>query len=141
MHLICSIRRFVHKGLWPLIVVVVSSAPRCVDATGKVDRSRAGEMLLGHEIDMMEEWVYPFATVEASWLPVVNISAMGRAFGVRPATIRRFRWGYSLAPREHLLAESVWYTIWHQHEDDHTQLLRTTLRVGVNGKVIEKFEW
>ena len=89
----------------------------------------------------MEEWIYPYATVEAYWLPVVNLSAMGRAFGVRPAAIRQFRWGYSLAPRGHFLAQSVWYTIWHQSEDEPTQLQRTTLRVDSDGKVIEQLVW
>jgi len=141
MNIICRIKRFVHKGSVPPIAVILLLAPHCVDASGKIDHSRAGEMLLRHEIGMMEEWVYPYATVEAYWLPVVNISAMGRAFGVRPAAIRKFRWGRSLAPRGHNLAESVWYTIWHQGEGGATTLRRTTLRVGVDGRVIEKFEW
>ena len=140
-NIIYRTRRFVFKAAWPLLIVALSTAPRCADATGTVDRSRAGERLLRHEVGMMEEWVYPYATVEAYWLPVVNVSAMGRAFGVRPSAIRQFRWGRSLAPRGHFLARTFWYTIWHQSEGNSTLMRRTTLRVGVDGRVIEKFEW
>ena len=91
MNIIYRTRRFVFKAAWPLLIVALSTAPRCADATGTIDRSRAGERLLQHEVGMMEEWVYPYATVEAYWLPVVNVSAMGRAFGVRPSAIRQFR--------------------------------------------------
>lgn len=91
MNISGKIIRFLQKGIWPLVMVAVSPVPRCADTTGDVDRSRAGETLLKHEVGMMEEWVYPYATVDANWLPIVNISAMGRAFGVRPAAIRQFR--------------------------------------------------
>ena len=141
MNIYGKIIRFLQKGIWPLIMVVVSPVPRCADTTGDVDRSRAGEMLLKHEVWMMEEFVYPYATVDVRWLPIVNISAMGRAFRVRPAAIRQFRWGHSLAPQQHFLAQSVWYTIWHQSEDDLTRVRRTTLRVDPGGRVIEAREW
>ena len=87
MNIYDKIIRFLQKGIWPLIMVVVSPVPRYADTTGDVDRSRAGEMLLKHEVWMMEEFVYPYATVDVRWLPVVNISAIGRAFQVRPAGV------------------------------------------------------
>ncbi|MEE3257752.1 MAG: hypothetical protein VX293_00945 [Candidatus Latescibacterota bacterium] len=124
-----------------LVAAVAAAGSSWADKVRDVDRSRAGEMLLRHEVRMMEEYVYPYATVEARWLPLANISAMGRAFHVRPAAIRRFRWGYSMAPSGHVLEKSVWYTIWHQSESDRVIVNRTTLRVDELGRVIEERVW
>ncbi|MCH2661105.1 hypothetical protein MK163_11715, partial [bacterium] len=89
------------SGRWLLVAAVVAAGAGWADKIGVVDRRRAGETLLQHEVRMMEEYGYPYATVDARWLPTVTISAMGRAFHVRPAAIRRFRWGYSMAPKGH----------------------------------------
>ena len=124
-----------------LVAAVVAAGAGWADKIGDVDCRRAGETLLQHEVQMMEEYVYPYATVDARWLPIVTISAMGRAFHVRPAAIRRFRWGYSMAPKGHGLEQSVWYTIWHKSESDLALLRRTTLRVDELGRVIEERVW
>lgn len=133
---------FLGQGILLLPIALISLVPNFADSREGVDRSRAGEVLLRHEVEMMEEFVYPYATVDVRWLPVVNISAIGRAFHVRPAAIRQFRWGYSLAPRGHILAQTVWYTIWHRSEDDPERICRTTLRVDADdGRIIEEREW
>ena len=129
------------SGRWLLVAAVVAAGAGWADKIEDVDRRRAGETLLQHEVQMMEEYVYPYATVDARWLPTVTISAMGRAFHVRPAAIRRFRWGYSMAPKGHGLEQSVWYTIWHQSESDPALVRRTTLRADARGRVIEAREW
>ena len=133
--------QFMRSVLCLLVAAVVASGSVWADKARDVDRSRAGQLLLRHEVRMMEEYVYPYATVDARWLPTVTISAMGRAFHVRPAAIRRFRWGYSMAPKGHGLEQSVWYTIWHQSESDPALVRRTTLRVDARGRVIEAREW
>ena len=132
--------QFMSSVICLLVAAVVASGSGWADKARDVDRSRDGQLLLRHEVRMMEEYVYPYATVEARWLPIANISAMGRAFHVRPAAIRRFRWGYSMAPSGHVLEQSVWYTIWHQSESDPALVRRTTLRVDARGRVIEARE-
>ena len=141
MEAIGKISKFLRGSLWLLVATVITAGPDSIDKIGNVDRSRIGETLLRHEVRMMEECVYPYATVDARWLPTVTISAMGRVFHVRPAAIRRFRWGYSMAPERHVLEESVWYTIWHQSENDSAIVHRTTLRVDTCDRVIEACEW
>lgn len=141
MEAIGKISQFLRGSLWLLVTTVIAAGPDSTDKIGNVDRSRIGETLLRHEVRMMEECVYPYATVDARWLPTVTISAMGRVFHVRPAAIRRFRWGYSMAPKRHVLEESVWYTIWHQSESDSDIVHRTTLRVDTCDRVIEACDW
>ncbi len=106
-----------------------------------VDRSRAGERLLVHEMAQMDACIEPMHTVSVSELPIVHISAIGRAFGVPPASLRQFRRGYSLAPEGHRLRQTRWYTIWYDAFPGSGGPGQLTLRVGSDGTIIEQKRW
>lgn len=105
----------------------------------EADRSRAGQIVDRYELEMMRGKVPIFTTVAIAGMEPVQVSAMGRIFEVRPAAIKRFRWGPSLAPAGHRLAGTIWYTIWFDEEDGPGQL-KATLRLRADGQIVEKVE-
>ncbi len=106
-----------------------------------LDRSRAGERLLAHEAVLLDECAKPLETVIVESLSVVEISAIGRVFGVPPAAVRKFRRGVSLAPEGHPLRETLWYTIWYEAYPGSGGAGRLTLRVEPGGLIIEEKHW
>jgi len=106
-----------------------------------VDRTRAGERLLAHEMMQMETCVEPMRTVPVDRLRIVDVSAIGRAFGVPPARLRQFRRGYSLAPEGHPLRQTRWYTVWYEAFPGSGGSGKLTLRVRPDGTIIEQKSW
>lgn len=106
-----------------------------------MDRSRAGQRLLVHEMMQMETCVEPLRTISVDELPVVDVSAIGRAFGVPPAAVRQFRRGYALAPAGHPLDQTRWYTIWYDAFPGIQGPGQSTLRVERDGTIIEQKHW
>lgn len=106
-----------------------------------VDRTRAGERLLPHEMMQMETCVEPMRTVSVDRLRIVDVSAIGRAFGIPPAKLRQFRRGYSLAPEGHPLRQTRWYTVWHEAFPGSGGSGKLTLRVRPDGTIIEQKSW
>ena len=106
-----------------------------------IDRSRAGERLLVHEMMQMETCVEPMRTILVDQLPIVDVSAIGRAFGVPPARLRQFRRGYSLAPDGHPLRQTRWYTVWYEAFPGSGGDGKMTLRVSKDGTIIEQRHW
>lgn len=114
----------------------------CADVWGDgIDRSRAGERLLVHEMMQMETCVEPMRTILVDQLPIVDVSAIGRAFGVPPARLRQFRRGYSLAPDGHPLRQTRWYTVWYEAFPGSGGDGKMTLRVSKDGTIIEQRHW
>ena len=106
-----------------------------------IDRSRAGERLLVHEMMQMETCVEPMRTILVDQLPIVDVSAIGRAFGVPPARLRQFRRGYSLAPDGHPLRQTRWYTVWYEAFPGSNGYGKMTMRVSNDGTIIEQRHW
>ena len=106
-----------------------------------IDRSRAGERLLVHEMMQMETCVEPMRTILVDQLPIVDVSAIGRAFGVPPARLRQFRRGYSLAPDGHPLRQTRWYTVWYEAFPGSNGDGKMTMRVSNDGTIIEQRHW
>jgi len=106
-----------------------------------VDRKCAGERLLAHEMMQMETCVEPMRTVSVDRLRIVDVSAIGRAFGVPPARLRQFRRGYSLAPEGHPLRQTRWYTVWYEAFPGSKGSGKLTLRVRPDGTIIEQKSW
>ena len=104
------------------------------------DRSRAGEVIPEHEIAVMKRGIAVFTTIDVGTLKPPQVSMMGRVFRVRPAAIRKFRWGRSMSPAGHPLAQAIWYTIWYEGEFGGG-LVNVTLRVDRERRVIEEAEW
>ena len=107
----------------------------------RIDRSRAGERLLVHEMMQMETCVEPMRTILVDQLPIVDVSAIGRAFGVPPARLRQFRRGYSLAPDGHPLRQTRWYTVWYEAFPGSNGDGKMTMRVSKDGTIIEQRHW
>jgi len=106
----------------------------------ELDRSREGEAIPEYEIATMRGEIAVFTTIDVRSLDPPQVSMMGRVFRVRPAAIRQFRWGPSMAPVGHPLADTAWYTIWYDDEY-RTDQANMTLRVDGKRKIIEKAEW
>jgi len=106
-----------------------------------IDRSRAGERLLVHEMMQMETCVEPMRTILVDQLAIVDVSAIGRAFGVPPARLRQFRRGYSLAPDGHPLRQTRWYTVWYEAFPGSNGDGKMTMRVSNDGTIIEQRHW
>ena len=106
-----------------------------------IDRSRAGERLLVHEMMQMETCVEPMRTILVDQLAIVDVSAIGRAFGVPPARLRQFRRGYSLAPDGHPLRQTRWYTVWYEAFPGNNGDGKMTMRVSNDGTIIEQRHW
>ena len=106
-----------------------------------IDRSRAGERLLVHEMMQMETCVEPMRTILVDQLAIVDVSAIGRAFGVPPARLRQFRRGYSLAPDGHPLRQTRWYTVWYEAFPGSNGDGKMTMRVCNDGTIIEQRHW
>jgi len=106
-----------------------------------IDRSRAGERLLVHEMMQMETCVEPMRTILVDQLAIVDVSAIGRAFGVPPARLRQFRRGYSLAPDGHPLRQTRWYTVWYESFPGSNGDGKMTMRVSNDGTIIEQRHW
>ena len=106
-----------------------------------IDRSRAGERLLVHEMMQMETCVEPMRTILVDQLAIVDVSAIGRAFGVPPARLRHFRRGYSLAPVGHPLRQTRWYTVWYEAFPGSNGDGKMTMRVSNDGTIIEQRHW
>ena len=106
-----------------------------------IDRSRAGEQLLVHEMMQMETCVEPMRTILVDQLTIVDVSAIGRAFGVPPARLRQFRRGYSLAPDGHPLRQTRWYTVWYEAFPGSGGDGKMTMRVSKDGTIIEQRHW
>ena len=107
------------------------------------DRTRLGERLLSHEIQLLNSAASLFSTIEVEGLSTRERSAIGRVFRLPPASIQKFRRGLSVAPVSHHLYETYWYTVWFNGErslEDHTIELRT-LRVVDSDMVVEEKYW
>jgi len=125
---------------WCLAVFIAWSG-HADEWTLGIDRSRAGEKLLAHEAALLNECVKALETVGAERLSIVEISAIGRVFGVPPAAVRKFRRGISLAPQGHPLRAALWYTIWYEAYPGSKGAGRLTLRVEPDGTIIEEKYW
>ena len=107
------------------------------------DRTRLGERLLLHEMQLLNSSGNLFSTVEVQNLSVKQRSAIGRVFRLPPASIQKFRRGYSVAPDGHHLNQTHWYTVWFNNEsllNDNGVELRT-LRVVDGDIVVEEKYW
>ena len=107
------------------------------------DRARLGERLLLHEMQLLNSSGNLFSTVEVQNLSVKQRSAIGRVFRLPPASIQKFRRGYSVAPDGHHLNQTNWYTVWFNNEsllNDNGVELRT-LRVIDGDIVVEEKYW
>ena len=123
-------------------IAVLFTVTVCADVWGDgIDRSRAGERLLVHEMMQMETCVEPMRTILVDQLPIVDVSAIGRAFGIPPARLRQFRRGYSLAPDGHPLRQTRWYTVWYEAFPGSGGDGKMTLRVSKDGTIIEQRHW
>jgi hypothetical protein len=125
-----------------LFALLIAWPGHAEEWTVGIDRSRAGEKLLEREALLLNECARPLETVVVERLSTVEISAIGRVFGIPPAAVRKFRRGTSLAPQGHLLREALWYTIWYEAYPGSGGAGRLTLRVEPGGRtIIEEKHW
>ena len=107
------------------------------------DRTRFGERLLLHEVQILNSVSKLFFTVDAESFSVRERSAMGRVFRLPPASIKKFRRGMSFAPVGHHLNKTHWYTVWfaEQRSADGESIEVRTLRVVNGDMVVEEKYW
>ena len=107
------------------------------------DRTRFGERLLLHEVQILNSVSKLFFTVDAESFSVRERSAMGRVFRLPPASIKKFRRGMSFAPVGHHLNKTHWYTVWFAEERsaDGESIEVRTLRVVNGDMVVEEKYW
>jgi hypothetical protein len=127
----------VTAALLPLAAPHVGAAADLRDHTGAyANRTRRGEDCRCWALSSLAGHIAPMQTVEAGVLSHVERVAVARLFGVRPAAIRHFRWGRSMAPPLHRLAGTMWYTIWYADEL-RPQRRSLTVRLARDNRIIE----
>tara|TARA_B100000902_G_scaffold386739_1_gene429786 strand:- start:368 stop:781 length:414 start_codon:yes stop_codon:yes gene_type:complete len=107
------------------------------------DRTRFGERLLLHEVQILNSVSKLFLTVDAESFSVRERSAMGRVFRLPPASIKKFRRGMSFAPVGHHLNKTHWYTVWFAEKSqvDGESIELRTLRIVNGDMVVEEKYW
>lgn len=103
------------------------------------DRGRAGQLPEDGQLEAARGRVPPLVTEDAAALGLEQLTALGRLFGVRPAGIRRCRWGPSMAPAGHRLAGTTWYAIWRASEVGPGEVV-SVLRLAVDGRILEQLD-
>ncbi len=107
------------------------------------DRTRFGERLLLHEVQLLNSVSKLFFTVEVESISPRERSAMGRVFRLPPVSIKKFRRGMSFAPAGHHLNKTHWYTVWfaEKRSVDGGSFEVRTLRVVDGYMVVEEKYW
>ena len=94
-------------------------------------RQRTGELIRNDDWVAMRAGVPSYTTVYATRLDSTQLSIIGKFFQVPPNTIKKFRWGPSIAPPDHPEAGAVTYTIWYGKNS------KRTVKIAPSGATIE----